>query len=509
MRSGGFKIVSSRRRGRKSVAARPPPAEGLTTGALRQHQPGPASEGSASAAEDRVLDRRLDEAAAELRASTFVKQLLARLQAIEAPGIDSLVCLGIGHFAVHRAARFQFALALVLRDELLPASAGASGLHVYDPVLDDAELRCILRRGGCVRPHNEEGRVSSVGERCLCYLPHCTRQLYSNLLEANWGADALPRLVVLGNSFEALASSAPSAAARSREAAWCRVTRAAAAVREQPCEPMLREPSAFEHAFGSTSLHTFDAAALPPAEWARPFEPWPKTDLEPSAVPTPPPHRAHHGAPPPAAPPVGRAPTFSVGRVYPQQPHTLLDEGSATWPSPGTGAWPTPTQADALCAKLRALGIASIASIGCGDGAVEAMLESRGLRVYAVDLDVLRDPAQYTTFRRFCREVRRVRPDELFDIPQPHGEAEAAATALGFFWGRSTPWRAYLAAYPRLRVCVVIGEPVATVGDECATEPSANALDAERGWRCVHRMPVRAVHPAAELCLYERAQSAN
>ena len=38
----------------------------------------------------------------------------------------------------------------------------------------------------------------------------------------------------------------------------------------------------------------------------------------------------------------------------------------------------------------------------------------------------------------------------------------------------------------------------------CSTDPSANALDGARGWRCVLRIPVRAVHPLAELCVYER-----
>ncbi len=39
---------------------------------------------------------------------------------------------------------------------------------------------------------------------------------------------------------------------------------------------------------------------------------------------------------------------------------------------------------------------------------------------------------------------------------------------------------------------------------DCSTDPSANALDGARGWRCVLRIPVRAVHPLAELCVYER-----
>ena len=125
----------------------------------------------------------------------------------------------------------------------------------------------------------------------------------------------------------------------------------------------------------------------------------------------------------------------------------------------------------------------------CGDGALEAMLQARGLRVHAIDLDVISDPEVYATLPRFCSsvtrmqvltttprvrpdalfhspipqpsstihsplphptalfhipQVTRVRPDALFNIPQP------SQSAICFFWGRNAPWRAYLGAYPQV-----------------------------------------------------------
>ena len=55
-------------------------------------------------------------------------------------------------------------------------------------------------------------------------------------------------------------------------------------------------------------------------------------------------------------------------------------------------------------------------------------------------------------------------------------------------------------------LCCIVGEPVSAPGTapDCSTDPSANALDGARGWRCVLRIPVRAIHPLAELCVYER-----
>jgi hypothetical protein len=68
----------------------------------------------------------------------------------------------------------------------------------------------------------------------------------------------------------------------------------------------------------------------------------------------------------------------------------------------------------------------------CGDGALEAMLQARGLRVHAIDLDVISDPEVYASLPRFCSSVTRmqvptttprVRPDALFHIPQPSSTA--------------------------------------------------------------------------------------
>ena len=248
MLAGGFTIVS-KRRGR-GPPTRPPREEGLVTAngarATLIGNARAAPSGDSSAADDEILDQRLDAAVAELRAAAFAQQLIAYVRSVGAPAIDSLLCLGVGHFASSRAARYQFALMLLLRDELrmrsavdssangsAHASAANGSAHasaeqatadeplpfmVYDPVMVEAEVRCVRRRGGSVPARNDEGRVQIEGRRgrgtvngtvngtviegrrCLCYLPHCTRQLYANLLAANWGAHQLPRLVVIGNA---------------------------------------------------------------------------------------------------------------------------------------------------------------------------------------------------------------------------------------------------------------------------------------------------------------------
>ena len=70
----------------------------------------------------------------------------------------------------------------------------------------------------------------------------------------------------------------------------------------------------------------------------------------------------------------------------------------------------------------------------CGDGALEAMLQARGLRVHAIDLDVISDPEVYASLPRFCSSVTRmqvltttprVRPDALFHSPLPQPSSTA------------------------------------------------------------------------------------
>lgn len=184
----------------------------------------------------------------------------------------------------------------------------------------------------------------------------------------------------------------------------------------------------------------------------------------------------------------------SRGRVF-EQTAASLDESSSDWPSPGTQAFPTLVQVDALVAVLQAHGVLSAVSIGCGEGALEAMLERRGVAVCAVDLDVLSD---YTSIRSFCSQVIRIRPNELFELESP------AEAALCFFWGSSTPWREYLAHFPQVPVVVVAGAPVGPDG-LCATKPDSGALDGIEGWHRVFHAPMRCVSMAATLTVWARS----
>lgn len=199
---------------------------------------------------------------------------------------------------------------------------------------------------------------------------------------------------------------------------------------------------------------------------------------------------------PPACP---RAWQESAGIEY-EHEYVTLDQAvpePSGRPSPNTCCWVDAEGAAALADALRPL---EVTSIGAGEGYLESQLEARGLRVVGVDADSL--PAAqrhvYKGFKQYCSEVRRVPADALFRIPRPE------SSALLFAWGRSLPWRAYLARYPKVRVVAIVGDTEL----EGLTEPSALALAASPRWRLRLRRPVSAVAGKAELCVYERVEGA-
>jgi len=297
MQAGGFTLV--RRRGGRRGAGRPakiPPAPdsaGLEVDAACSVAP----------ADLASLARRIDEAMQELRTSLLWQEI----SSLVAVGPEAaLVGLGIGSFATAPAPRYQMAMALLLRAELQrrapqrgaasPAAAAAPfdapapahepvapslrevHVAVFDPVFSALERHYLEMQGCEVLAHNDEGRCVA-RTPTLFFLPHCGRQLYSNLLGANWSAAQLPGIRVLGNSFGAYGEAIPDGK-RQQVARWCALARAAPITEEQTCgQPAAGRDADFCNAFNNLSFHTFHAKDLPPD--GRPFwtlEPQPADD---------------------------------------------------------------------------------------------------------------------------------------------------------------------------------------------------------------------------------------
>ena len=78
-----------------------------------------------------------------------------------------------------------------------------SQVSVFDPAHSDLERSVLGLLGLEVLETNCEGRfeVPDDDPVQLFYLPHCPKQLSNNLLWANWSAEKLQKLVLVGNSF--------------------------------------------------------------------------------------------------------------------------------------------------------------------------------------------------------------------------------------------------------------------------------------------------------------------
>uniref|UniRef100_A0A8C8ZWK5 SRR1 domain containing n=1 Tax=Prolemur simus TaxID=1328070 RepID=A0A8C8ZWK5_PROSS len=111
------------------------------------------------------------------------------------------VCYGIGNFATCVIARNQLAFLLLLLEK---CQIPRSHCWVYDPLFSQLEIAILNTLGVIVLSENEEGKRSVCGEPTIFYMLHCGTALYNNLLWSNWSADALSRMIIIGNSFRGL-----------------------------------------------------------------------------------------------------------------------------------------------------------------------------------------------------------------------------------------------------------------------------------------------------------------
>lgn len=70
-------------------------------------------------------------------------------------------------------------------------------MQIYDPVFSDLEKEVLTNLGLVLISKNEEGKRLVVRDT-LFFLPHCPKELFNNLLWANWGTP-LRHCTILGN----------------------------------------------------------------------------------------------------------------------------------------------------------------------------------------------------------------------------------------------------------------------------------------------------------------------
>lgn len=115
----------------------------------------------------------------------------------------SIVCYGLGLPSCSRIARYQLALLLILCDQYRVTC------EVYDPAFTTIDTQVLKALGFKVLTQNEEGKREVKGQT-LFFMPHCGKELYNNLLWANWTPYALPLCIIIGNSFTSIINKLPT-----------------------------------------------------------------------------------------------------------------------------------------------------------------------------------------------------------------------------------------------------------------------------------------------------------
>jgi hypothetical protein len=129
-------------------------------------------------------------------------QIMGEMRRVQQTDVNhvpfQMVLYGLGSIENSEASRLQLALAILMKKD----SEWISEIEIYDPVLSPLDREVINRLGCTCLSHNENARRTAEAPT-LFYMPHCPMDLYNNVLHANWTADNLNRIVVLGNPLSA------------------------------------------------------------------------------------------------------------------------------------------------------------------------------------------------------------------------------------------------------------------------------------------------------------------
>ncbi|KAM7264009.1 hypothetical protein ACFE04_001692 [Oxalis oulophora] len=153
------------------------------------------------------LISRMENCIKRIESSQFYQTFVEQMQSQEV--LDSfravlgsetnmpMVIYGIGSIDSYDPPRLQLSLAILMKRNF----NWISEVEVFDPILTTTESRVLQTFGCSVLSVNEQGRRRVV-KPTLFFMPHCEAYLYDNLLNTNWRAEDLNKMVLFGNSFE-------------------------------------------------------------------------------------------------------------------------------------------------------------------------------------------------------------------------------------------------------------------------------------------------------------------
>lgn len=205
----------------------------------------------------------------EVRESGYFKNLKEQFQEhFGDDSFDQLVCLGVGNFSESLQARFQLALFHCMVEDLLHHDL--QKVVIFEPIFTNSEVvfakNCLgYENTSNTSSDNLEGKHQVTSEcKTFVFMPHCSKQLTSNLLGVNWEPDKLEKLVILCNSFDKLCVSQPERLLREQGASL--ILKAAPVCKEIPLKNCFR----LTDVFNDLNLHHFpELSGLDQAFWQK------------------------------------------------------------------------------------------------------------------------------------------------------------------------------------------------------------------------------------------------
>lgn len=186
-------VVRKRRRNNRRNGSK-----GRRSGARPRPHVGPTDD---AATFDLAWKRIAGSMSLALTKSTFFRNLMRSVNEILGDRmLREIVCFGVGEVGDRRNAQFQLACARLLKQRLHPERTA-----FFEPILSMCGREIVKKAGFSLTSKNEQGKRAARGTT-LFFMPHCDLWLYSNVLWANWDAERLSDIVIIGNSFKTYAS---------------------------------------------------------------------------------------------------------------------------------------------------------------------------------------------------------------------------------------------------------------------------------------------------------------
>lgn len=142
-------------------------------------------------------------------------------QQLDLSKVKDIFCLGLGSFSKSANARHQLAFLLCLLRKRLTMCSGAEpakpafpfasqelNVKLADPMFTKLDFAVAAQLGFAASKTIRDVRSAECvsGASCesltLYHMPHCSRELYNQVLCANWFPHCLQSFAIIGNSFD-------------------------------------------------------------------------------------------------------------------------------------------------------------------------------------------------------------------------------------------------------------------------------------------------------------------